>query len=83
MKTIGLKITSAVVIDGAIRKAGAIVLVAEQFAKDLLSRGKAVLATEEDAADGIEVFGDIEVEGELTPAAKPAADAKPNGKKGK
>lgn len=43
-----LKITSAVVIDGRIRKAGAIVEVSESVAKQLLARGKAVLATAED-----------------------------------
>lgn len=43
-----LKLTSAVVFDGLIHKAGAVVEMLEHEAKDLLRRGKAVLATEKD-----------------------------------
>lgn len=50
MDTFNLKITSAVVIDGEIATAGKIVFdVEENLAKNLLSRGKAVVATEADA----------------------------------
>lgn len=44
-----LKITSAVVVDGEIRKAGTIVEVSEQAAKDLLRRGKAEPAADQPA----------------------------------
>jgi len=43
-----LKLTSAVVFDGLIHKAGAVIEMVEHEAKDLLRRGKAVLATEKD-----------------------------------
>jgi hypothetical protein len=45
-----LKLTGAIAVDGVICKAGSIVEVSEAEAKNLLHRGKAVLATE---ADGI------------------------------
>lgn len=51
MKTYPLKITSAVVIDGTIRKAGAIVYLGEDDAKRLLNRGKVVVATADDVAE--------------------------------
>ncbi|BAO20606.1 hypothetical protein [Pseudomonas phage PPpW-3] len=49
-KTIFLKLTSAVAIDGAICRKGSIVEVSEAEAKNFLHRGKAVLATAEDGA---------------------------------
>lgn len=49
MKTYILKLVSAVAIQGAIARAGSLVGVSEVEAKNLLARGKAVLAT---AADG-------------------------------
>lgn len=50
MKTYTLKITSAVGIDGEIIRPGALVEVSESEAKNLLHRGKAVVATEADGA---------------------------------
>lgn len=50
-----LKLTSALVISGAICRAGSLVEVSEAEAKNFLHRGKAVLATE---ADGITVAQD-------------------------
>lgn len=44
METYTLKLTSSVVIDGAIRRAGAQVEVSETLARDLMRRGKAELA---------------------------------------
>lgn len=51
MKSYVLKLTSAVAIDGAIMRAGGLVEVSEAEAKNLLHRGKAVLATIEDGVD--------------------------------
>lgn len=45
-ETITLKLTAAVVLDGGIRRAGALVEVSEPQARNLLDRGKAVLATD-------------------------------------
>lgn len=56
-KSIYLKLTSAIGIDGNVCRAGSIVEVSELEAKNLLSRGKAVLATE---ADGVPVPGEAE-----------------------
>lgn len=47
-KTIFLKLTSAIAIDGAICRKDSIVEVSELEAKNFLHRGKAVLATAED-----------------------------------
>lgn len=49
MKNYVLKLTSAIVVDGEIVRAGNLVELSEPEAKNLLGRGKAVLAT---AADG-------------------------------
>lgn len=51
MKNYVLKLTSAIVVDGEIIRAGNLVELSEAEAKNLLGRGKAVLAT---AADGFE-----------------------------
>jgi hypothetical protein len=59
-KSIYLRLTSAIAIDGGICRAGSIVEVSELEAKNLLHRGKAVLATEE---DGVPVAD----EGDLNP----------------
>lgn len=48
--TIFLVLTSALVIDGGICRAGSLVEVSEQEAKNFLSRGKARLATADDGA---------------------------------
>lgn len=60
MKSYVLKLTSAIVVDGGIVKAGQLVELSEAEAKNLLSRGKAVLAT---AADGYEGHDDDESSG--------------------
>lgn len=49
MKSYVLKLTSAIAVDGEIIRAGSLVELSEPEAKNLLGRGKAVLAT---AADG-------------------------------
>lgn len=48
MKTIWLKVTSAIVVGGDIAKPGELVEVTQTEAKNLLHRGKAELATAED-----------------------------------
>ena len=65
-----LKTTCAVAIAGAIHKAGSIIEVAEDLAKDLLRRGKAELATVE--AEIADVLG-----GDYPPLEPD--DAAPNG----
>lgn len=45
-KTVVLKLTAAIVVDGSIVRAGSLVEVMQDEAKDLLRRGKAVLAAE-------------------------------------
>lgn len=52
MKSYVLKLTSAIVVDGGIVKAGSLVELSTAEAKNLLSRGKAVLATAEDGYEG-------------------------------
>lgn len=51
MKSYVLKLTSAIVIDGQIHKAGSLVEVSEAEAKNFLHRGKAILATAEDGVE--------------------------------
>lgn len=57
MKSYVLKLTSAIVVDGGIVKAGSLVELSTAEAKNLLSRGKAVLATAEDGYEGDETSG--------------------------
>ena len=52
MKNYTLKLTSAIVVDGDIIRAGNLVELSEPEAKNLLSRGKAVLATADDGFEG-------------------------------
>jgi hypothetical protein len=52
MKSYVLKLTSAIVVDGEIVRAGSLVELPEPEAKNLLSRGKAVLATSADGYNG-------------------------------
>lgn len=61
MKSYVLKLTSAIVVDGGIVKAGALVELSEAEAKNLLSRGKATLATAADGYDGND--DDVETSG--------------------
>lgn len=51
MKTVTLKLASAIAIDGDVVKRGSLVEVDEALAINLLNRGKAELATAEDGAD--------------------------------
>lgn len=50
METVFLKLTSAIVVAGDVVKPPAVVEVTRREARDLLNRGKAVLATEKDGA---------------------------------
>lgn len=52
MKSYVLFLTSAIVVDGGIVKAGQLVELSEPEAKNLLSRGKARLATADDGYEG-------------------------------
>lgn len=51
MKSVLLKLTSAIAISGAIAKAGEVVEVTELEAKNLLARGKGVLNDEQPVAE--------------------------------
>lgn len=87
-KTVFLHVSSAFMFGGAIVKAGEVVEVSETEAKDLLHRGKAVLAEVEPAdqlEDAVEVEEGEEVhEAVEQPAAEAPAHAKgKGGKKGK
>lgn len=95
-KTVALKVTSAFMVGGKVAKAGEVVEVRESDAKDLLHRGKAVLAVEyrEKAGETQPADGETKpAEGETVPAEtetqaedteQPAAPAKAKGgKKGK
>lgn len=56
MKSVLLKLTSAIAISGAIAKAGEVVEVTESEAKNLLARGKAKLHDEQpEHADDVDV----------------------------
>lgn len=68
-KTFSLKLTSAIALGGQIRTAGAIVDVDEATAKNLLHRGKALVATADDGQAEPEAPAGDEA------ATKAAADA--------
>lgn len=51
MKTVTLKLASAIAIDGDVVRAGSLVEVDEALAINLLNRGKATLATAEDGVE--------------------------------
>lgn len=93
MKTFSLKLTGAIALGGELKRPGEVVDVAEDVAKNLLHRGKAVPASDDDGqapapapapadADGDEgkPEGD-QAEGGDAPAPAPAA--KPAAKTGK
>lgn len=67
-KTFVLKLTSAIVIDGVVCRAGELVEVGELEAKNFLSRGKAELATVEDGIEGEQ--GNPEADDELMKKTK-------------
>lgn len=86
-----LKLTATVVVGGEIKRAGSIVQLGKRHALDLLSRGKAVVATaddqpdeadpadpaEQEADDGADAPPEAEAEAEPEPAAsKPAGRKK-------
>lgn len=76
MKTIWLKVTSAIVVGGEIAAPGELVEVTESEAKNLLHRGKAELATAEDLPVA-EDHGQLpETPAEIPSAPAPAAAAK-------
>lgn len=50
MKTFSLKLSGAIALEGQLKRAGEIVHVDEATAKNLLHRGKAVVAADDDAA---------------------------------
>lgn len=60
-KSVVLKLTSAIAMDGSIAKAGELIEVEMNVAKNLLHRGKAVVATE---ADGAPTADEADDEGE-------------------
>lgn len=73
-KTYILKLTSALVIDGVVSRAGEFVEVGELEAKNFLHRGKAEIATvEELRAAGIEIPDEDEAEAD-TSEGEPDAD---------
>lgn len=82
-QTVHLKITSAIVVDGKLRTRGAIVSLPERQAVNLLERGKAVVATAEDATkdeeapapEAIEPATDAAPEPATYPAAEPEPEA--------
>lgn len=76
MKTASVKLTSAIGIQGQLIRRGEIITIGEDAAKDLLRRGKAVLATEYDEPeqDEDESAGD-------PPEPEPGAPAKTGKKK--
>lgn len=67
-KSYVLKLTSAVAVDGAICKAGSLVELSEVEAKNLLARGKGVLATVDDGVEEEQSEPETEL-GKLTKAA--------------
>ena len=56
-----IQLTSAVAIDGAIRPAKAMVEVDESLARDLMRRGKAVLAEVQNAAPQVDAKADVDL----------------------
>lgn len=70
-KTATVKLTSAIGVQGVMYRAGTVMDIPEDAAKDLLRRGKAVVATAEDEGAAEEPEAEIEA-----PAQKPAAKAK-------
>jgi hypothetical protein len=71
MKSVTLKLTSAIAMDGEIYRAGSLVEVTDADARNLLHRGKAVLATADDIpTQPAELV-------EEAPAEKPKRAAKP------
>lgn len=61
-KTFVLKLTSAIAMDGEIIKAGDLVEVTEKEAKNLLHRGKGVLAGEKELEQSAANLADLTVE---------------------
>lgn len=84
-KTATVKLTSAITVSGEIVTRGSIITIPEDAAKDLLRRGKAVVATAEDETESD--LEDLDDEVQVDPApvdpappAPPAAEAKPAAK---
>jgi hypothetical protein len=82
MNSVHLKLTSAVALGGQIFKAGSIVEVGEDIARDILNRGKAEVATVADAPEcGDEQTETGTDEQGAAADAQPAAAPKPSRKK--
>lgn len=78
MKQVAIKLTSAIGISGVMYRAGSIVEVSEDAGKQLLNRGKGVLATAEDQPED-----EGEQGGETEDEPDPAPDEKKSGGKKK
>lgn len=83
MKQVAIKLTSAIGISGVMYRAGSIVEVSEDAGKQLLNRGKGVLATAEDQPEEEgEQGGETEDEPDPAPEGEDKPDEKkPSGKK--
>lgn len=75
-KTAIIKLTSAIGIKGQLVRAGEIIEVPEEAAKDLMRRGKAELATEDDEAT-TQLEGDADEAPEPAPPVNPAPAQEP------
>lgn len=75
-KSVVLKLTSAIAMDGTICKAGELVEVEMTVAKNLLHRGKAVVATEADGAPAEVISDDDDTEAEQAKPKRGKAAAK-------
>lgn len=94
IETVFLKVSSAFLVGGQLAKAGEVVEVTKAEAKDLLARGKAVVATGADAPEQEQHQDEVqqpegeaaaEAPAEVAAEAPAAAEEKPagKGKKGK
>ncbi|MBF9235583.1 hypothetical protein [Microvirga alba] len=88
-ESIILKVTSAMIVGGQIAKPGEMIEVTHAEAKDMLHRGKAVLATATDAPEPVEKQPEPQPEpaaeqpGEPEAAAEQPAEAPKRNRKGK
>lgn len=81
-KTATVKLTAAIGVAGELVKRDSIITIPEAAAKDLLRRGKAVMATADDEpeAEAVEVEAEAETPADDEPEAAPEAP-KPGKKK--
>lgn len=80
-----LKVSSAFLVGGSLAKKGEVVEVTNAEAKDLLARGKAVVATERDAPARVDLVKDEApaVENEVVDGDQPVVEEKPKRGRGK